>query len=1120
MIKLLVLFFLSILTCSSFAQLINNDPLKLKEATPMLPEASSIFKYSDIPVSLYSGVPEITVPIYTVKLGQLSLPITLDYHSSGIMVNQEATWVGLGWDIFSGGAITYVPVGGNDQINSPSVSWAERNKLLSSTGMTVPITTHEDHYVGWGSVTETPADYKMNFNNVNLGLADKSELDVYSVNIPGFTFKFIMHPGTGTPVFVGNKNKSVISYDSSGRNFTITTDDGTKYSFLDKEWNMTGDAIERWLLSSIVDAQGNRIDLKYRNYGTLILLPSLLEKDYFNSSPRGTNRYIGQNECTKNPYYLESIETNKEIINFVIDDVRRIDIGGTGAVRLSKVTVKNKVDNSLVKDLRFSYDYFTGSTVGGDYTNDDTFYTGFNISTDRLSKRLKLTQFVSNDINGIGTEKFIFTYNESVSLPYKTSFARDFWGYYNGQSNNSSIMPNNAQHTLLPNLNQLDLDGFPAVRFANGTVGKYPSGNLDSGGANRLANENSVAAWTLSSITYPTGGKTAFELESNDFNNYKYYSANNVSTVNLNIWDFNNAASSLTQNFTITENKTVEVKARIQVSNGASFSVMKGAVIQLIGPLGPSAAARNFQLTDADQSEFTLTGYKTFQQVFNLVPGSYIFTCSGPDVIGSTYTAIAAGSLTYNSLTNSNKYIGAGLRIKKITNSDSNGTAISIRNYKYISETGLSSGILFTPAKCFDRKYYKYANTSNSYYDYACFLTSENFISSASATMNGNLGYSRVEVEDISTSDNLTNNGKEIFYYKNSKPTIFNHIPIFDYNTNGDLQKKVSINRTSDTLRVENYIYNIDDVNAEQLNYKVDDNWVGPSNEVDQAGFNKWAYIGRFNIYIYPNRNFHNYIQAREIIDYSGSSKIKKVTSYEYNSTNYAVKKISDVTSDNLTQSVLYRYPSDINVGVYSSMVGLNMLNYPIEVVSVKNNNVIGSNLTTYKANGSGYVPDKVYKLEFGTPFSYSGFTNFSGVDANKDNRYSTTAEISYDLYNSTKGNLLQMTARDGITTAYLWDSSGNYLMAQVKGAPYSQIIAQDGKACSYSSNALWTDLNSLAPGAMINTYGYYPLVGLKYTTNPGGTITYYDYDALGRLRLVRNADYHLVNRYKYNYKQ
>ena len=194
------------------------------------------------------------------------------------------------------------------------------------------------------------------------------------------------------------------------------------------------------------------------------------------------------------------------------------------------------------------------------------------------------------------------------------------------------------------------------------------------------------------------------------------------------------------------------------------------------------------------------------------------------------------------------------------------------------------------------------------------------------------------------------------------------------------------------------------------------------------------------------------------------------------------------------------------------------MLNYPIEVVGLKNSNVTGSSLTTYKSNGTGYVPDKVYKLEFVAPFSGSSFTYFNG--STKDSRYSSTAEISYDVYNTTNGNLRQTTTRDGITTAYLWDSSGNYPMAEVKGATYSLISAQDGKTCSYSSNTLWTDLNTLAPNAMINTYGYYPLIGLKYATNPKGTITYYDYDTFGRLRLVRNADYHLVNRYKYNYKQ
>jgi len=45
------------------------------------PTAASLGKYSDIPVSYHTGVPNISVPLYTVTEGDLQLPISLSYHA-------------------------------------------------------------------------------------------------------------------------------------------------------------------------------------------------------------------------------------------------------------------------------------------------------------------------------------------------------------------------------------------------------------------------------------------------------------------------------------------------------------------------------------------------------------------------------------------------------------------------------------------------------------------------------------------------------------------------------------------------------------------------------------------------------------------------------------------------------------------------------------------------------------------------------------------------------------------------------------------------------------------------------------------------------------------------------
>ena len=260
-----------------------------------------------------------------------------------------------------------------------------------------------------------------------------------------------------------------------------------------------------------------------------------------------------------------------------------------------------------------------------------------------------------------------------------------------------------------------------------------------------------------------------------------------------------------------------------------------------------------------------------------------------------------------------------------------------------------------------------------------------------------------------------------------------------------------------------------------------------------------------------------------------GAERLTRETEYTYseNGTVSSVKNIKYTsslhlypTSINYTNSngdslnVCYRYPSEIGTGNYPLMVSLNMLNYPIEQTTLRNSNIIGSKLTTYKANGQSYVPDKVYSLETTTPLS--SFTYFNGTS--KDSHYGTTPEIDFNEYD-TKGNVRQTTGRDGITTSYLWDSSGNYLMAKVVNASYLQIDSQDGQICTYNSETLYNSLKGSVSGAQITTYSYKPLVGMTSQTDPNGKTTYYEYDDFGRLKLAKDDDGNIVKKYDYHYK-
>ncbi len=79
------------------------------------PEVAGFMRYGSYPVNLAVGIPDITIPIYTIESGSLIFPITLSYHLGGIKVNDIASWVGLGWSLNANGYINRTLKGRPDE---------------------------------------------------------------------------------------------------------------------------------------------------------------------------------------------------------------------------------------------------------------------------------------------------------------------------------------------------------------------------------------------------------------------------------------------------------------------------------------------------------------------------------------------------------------------------------------------------------------------------------------------------------------------------------------------------------------------------------------------------------------------------------------------------------------------------------------------------------------------------------------------------------------------------------------------------------------------------------------------------------------------------------------------
>lgn len=66
--------------------------------------------------------------------------------------------------------------------------------------------------------------------------------------------------------------------------------------------------------------------------------------------------------------------------------------------------------------------------------------------------------------------------------------------------------------------------------------------------------------------------------------------------------------------------------------------------------------------------------------------------------------------------------------------------------------------------------------------------------------------------------------------------------------------------------------------------------------------------------------------------------------------------------------------------------------------------------------------------------------------------------------------------------------------------------------------NALFDDIRFYPSDGSMTTYTYKPLVGITSESDPKNIMKTYEYDAQGRLRLIRDHDGNILKKFEYNY--
>ena len=87
----------------------------LPQIAPQSPQVAAMERHGNYAVKKYNGLVDISLPIFQIKVGNISVPISLAYHPSGNKVNDVASQVGLGWSLNAGGQISRTLTGLPDE---------------------------------------------------------------------------------------------------------------------------------------------------------------------------------------------------------------------------------------------------------------------------------------------------------------------------------------------------------------------------------------------------------------------------------------------------------------------------------------------------------------------------------------------------------------------------------------------------------------------------------------------------------------------------------------------------------------------------------------------------------------------------------------------------------------------------------------------------------------------------------------------------------------------------------------------------------------------------------------------------------------------------------------------
>ncbi|WP_139162750.1 hypothetical protein [Algoriphagus faecimaris] len=481
-IGFLALMIFHIVSSLGFAQSLPSDvSSQINKITPKSaqnsPNAASIQKYGDFNVNLFTGTPEISIPLFEIEAGPIKVPITLSYHASGIRYSDRASWAGLGWTVQVGGQVTRNIIGKPD----------ESSFLTLSNNYSVDPFAYCDNI-----------DYKQYTAEGN----NDREPDLFSYSFPGGSGRFLLRQNGESPLLFP---ESAIKVVRNPNYFDITDTRGHQYRF-GSNWDNSKNAKEllssstgstnlsgvvTWYLQEIkAPNSDDYVSFTYQNVGTVY--STEIETNITLMDECNTSDAVLLPCQTYNPV-TTLVQTYSSISQFGVEEI----FFKTGKVVF--VLGNDRTDLPGSSDVERLQRIEVYSKLNGNYTLEKSFVFmnngNFKLASNNGDAKLKLDGLEVRDGSNTLIQKYNFTYQTTTfSWDQVTgSHRRDLFGFYNGKTSNTNLIP---QET---------------VQYH--PVTSQPPTTISIGGANRTTDTTFYKQGLLKRITFPTGGYTEFEFE-------------------------------------------------------------------------------------------------------------------------------------------------------------------------------------------------------------------------------------------------------------------------------------------------------------------------------------------------------------------------------------------------------------------------------------------------------------------------------------------------------------------------------------------------------------------------------------------------------------------------------